>query len=66
MLADTNALATIAVKDLAIARNFCAGTLQLRRAGPDDMGVATYQSGESTILIYESQYAVGNRASCVT
>ena len=66
MLADTNAMATIAVKNLAAARNFYEGKLHLQRKGPQNEGVATYASGDSTIVVYESQYAGSNKANAVT
>jgi catechol 2,3-dioxygenase-like lactoylglutathione lyase family enzyme len=66
MLSDKNAMATIAVKDLAAARDFYEGKLGLRRSGQKDGGVATYQSGSSTIVVYASQYAGTNQATAAT
>lgn len=66
MLADKDAMATVAVKDLATARKFYEGPLRLQRAGSEDTGVVIYRSGNSTIVVYESQYAGTNRATTVT
>lgn len=66
MLADANAMATVAVKDLKTAHKFYEGTLRLKRSEADGPGVATYRSGVSTIVVYESQYAGTNQATTVT
>ena len=66
MLADRNAMATIAVKDLAAARKFYEGTLHLKKSGPEIREAATYESGNSTIVIHESQYAGTNKATAAT
>lgn len=65
MLRDTDAMATIAVKDLARAREFYEGTLGLERVEGDEH-VATYRSGASTIVVYESAHAGTNRATSAT
>lgn len=66
MLNDNDALATIAVRDLAEARRFYEGTLGLEPGGPGAPGVATYRSGDSTVVVYESEYAGTNRATSAT
>ena len=66
MLADRNALATIAVKDLPAARKFYEGTLHLQKSGPEDSEAITYKSGDSTIVVYRSQYAGTNKATAAT
>ena len=66
MLADANAMATIAVRDMAAARKFYEGTLRLERSGREDSGVVIYKSGDSTIVVYESQYAGTNKATSAT
>ena len=66
MLADRNAMATIAVKDLAAARKFYEGTLHLQKSGPEDPEMITYKSGNSTIAVYKSQYAGTNKATAAT
>ena len=66
MLADKDAMATIAVKDLAVARKFYQQTLGFSPAGAEGLGVVTLRSGNSTIVIYESQFAGTNKATTAT
>lgn len=66
MLTDNDAMATIAVKDMAAARKFYEGTLRLKRSGGDEEGVSTYRSGKSTVLVYQSAYAGTNKATSAT
>ena len=67
MIADTDALATIAVKKLDTAKQFYEGKLGFK---PDShaqqQGVVTYQSGKARFLVYESQSAGTNRATAAT
>ena len=56
MLADKAAVATIPVKNLTAARAFY-GKLGFRETASGETGVATYRSGNTTMLIYESEYA---------
>jgi catechol 2,3-dioxygenase-like lactoylglutathione lyase family enzyme len=65
MLADKNAMATIAVKDIAASKKFYEGTLGLKPAGVD-AGVVTYRSGNSTVVVYQSQFAGTNKATSAT
>jgi len=66
MLADKGAMATLPVKDLARAKRFYEGTLHFKRSGAEDAEVATYRSGNSTIMVYQSQYAGTNKATAAT
>jgi catechol 2,3-dioxygenase-like lactoylglutathione lyase family enzyme len=66
MLADKDALATIAVKDLPAARAFYEGKLGFRPSGAEDAEVVTYKSGGSTLLVYRSQFAGTNKATSAT
>ena len=66
MLGNTNAIATIGVKDLATARKFYEGKLGLKPTGPNEPGTVSYQSGSSRVLVYESQFAGTNKATAVT
>ena len=67
MLADTPAVATIAVKDLQAARRFYEGSLGLKPSGGEQQpGVMMYDSGDSRLLIYESQFAGTNKATAAT
>jgi catechol-2,3-dioxygenase len=66
MLTDRDAMATIAVKNLATARKFYEGTLHLQRSGGDHRQVTTYKSGNSTLVLYESASAGTNQATSAT
>ncbi len=66
MLAERDAAATIAVKDLDTAKKFYEGTLGLKPSGGQDSEVRVYQSGNSKIVVYKSQYAGTNQANAVT
>ena len=66
MLADNDAITMIAVKDLERARKFYEGILGLRPAAPPDSQVQVYQSGNTRIAVYVSQFAGTNQATTVT
>jgi catechol 2,3-dioxygenase-like lactoylglutathione lyase family enzyme len=66
MLADTDAIATIAVKDLNVAKKFYEGTLGLKTKTPEQETEALeYKSGKSRLFVYRSQYAGTNKATAV-
>lgn len=66
MLANRNAMATIAVKDLATAKKFYEGKLGLTPLETAEEGVLTYQSGTATVLVYVSAFAGTNKATSAT
>jgi len=66
MLADSTAVATVAVKDLDAARRFYGGTLGLPEIGRQGEEVAIYRSGNSTVNVYRSEFAGTNKATAVT
>jgi len=66
MLADKDAMATVAVKDLAAAKAFYEGKLRLKKGSTDEAGVVTYQSGQSTLVVYQSEFAGTNKATSAT
>lgn len=66
MLANRNAMATIAVKDVDVARKFYGGTLGLQPLESSEEGVLSYQSGNATVIVYASQYAGTNQATSAT
>ena len=66
MLANRDAAATIAVKNLTKAKTFYEGKLGFKRFGPDGPEAATYKSGNSVIVVYESKYAGTNKATSAT
>lgn len=65
MLADKEAIAMIAVKDLQAAAEFYERTLGLARLASEDDEVITYRSGSSRINVYHSEFAGTNQATCV-
>jgi len=66
MLSDREAAATIAVKDTKAAKKFYEGALGLRPGPTEEKSVLSYKSGNSTLLVYESQYAGTNKATAAT
>jgi catechol 2,3-dioxygenase-like lactoylglutathione lyase family enzyme len=66
LLANKDAIATVAVKDLAKAKAFYENTLGLKPLESDQDGVQSYRAGSSTLLVYESAYAGTNKATSVT
>ena len=66
MLADKNAMATIPVKDVNAARKFYEEKLGFKKAHTEGPDVVTYQSGNSTVLVYQSDFAGTNQATTAT
>jgi len=66
MLGKTNAIATIAVKNLDTARRFYHETLGLEEARSEDKEVIVFNSGNSLINVYRSQFAGTNKATALT
>jgi len=66
VLRDKDAIATVAVKDVAVARKFYEQTLGLTLIHSQQGAAFTYRSGSSKLLVYQSQYAGTNRATAVT
>ncbi|MEA2762882.1 MAG: hypothetical protein QOD47_2166 [Gemmatimonadaceae bacterium] len=66
MLGDYDVLATIAVKNLATARKFYEGKLGLKEVHAEGDQAVTFQSGNSQLLVYQSQFAGTNKATAVT
>ncbi len=65
MLGDSEAIATIAVKDLTVARKFYEGTLGLEVARATGSEALTFKTGRSELIVYRSQYAGTNKATAV-
>jgi catechol-2,3-dioxygenase len=63
MLVNKEIVATVAVKDLAVARKFYEGTLGLKVASTEGAEAITFESGRSSLLVYRSQYAGTNQAT---
>ena len=66
MLGDNDAMATLAVRNLASARKFYEGTLGLKSVHAEGDQAITYKSGKSQLLVYQSQYAGTNTATAAT
>jgi catechol 2,3-dioxygenase-like lactoylglutathione lyase family enzyme len=65
MLGDKEAIATIAVKDLTVARKFYEGTLGLEVANATGSEALTFRTGRSDLIVYRSQYAGSNKATAL-
>lgn len=63
MIGDKEAAATIAVKDLAVAKDFYEAKLGLKRVGTEGNEAVVYRSGVSKVVVYRSEYAGTNRAT---
>jgi catechol 2,3-dioxygenase-like lactoylglutathione lyase family enzyme len=66
MLGSQNAMATIAVKDIELAKKFYEKTLGLKLAGSAQQGVLDFRSGNSQLVVYVSPYAGTNQATSAT
>ncbi|MER8475834.1 VOC family protein [Mesorhizobium sp. M0142] len=66
MLANSNATANLAVKDLARARAFYEGTLGLKEVHNEGGELIVYKSGDTSINVYRSNFAGTNKATAVT
>jgi len=66
MLANKDAMATIAVKKLDTAKKFYQQKLGFSTTGIEGPGVVTLRSGNSTIVVYESPFAGTNKATSAT
>ena len=66
MLRDTDAVATLAVKNLGEAAKFYEETLGLTRAGAEDDEVVVFESGDTRINVYRSSFAGTNKATALT
>ncbi len=66
MLGKYEAIATIAVKDIGVASKFYEQTLGLSRIPTSERGVQMFKSGNSKVLVYQSDYAGTNKATAAT
>lgn len=66
MLADNDAAANLAVKDLDVAKKFYEGTLGLKQVHVESGELIVYKSGNTTLNVYRSRYAGTNQATAVT
>jgi catechol 2,3-dioxygenase-like lactoylglutathione lyase family enzyme len=66
MLGRHEALATVAVTDLEVARKFYRETLGLEPVGDETSESSSYRTGNASILVYRSRHAGTNQATAVT
>ena len=66
MLANSNATANLAVKDLATAKAFYEGTLGLKQVDEMAGDLIVYKSGDTVINVYRSEFAGTNKATALT
>ena len=69
MLGNKPAAATIPVSDLQAAREFYESVLGLtpvQELGEGEAGAVLYKSGDSVVLVYESEYAGTNQGTAAT
>jgi catechol 2,3-dioxygenase-like lactoylglutathione lyase family enzyme len=66
MLGNADAVATVAVKDLQVARRFYEGKLGLKQIDAEDSEAISYKCGKSSLLVYRSTYAGTNKATAAT
>jgi len=66
MLRDTDAVATLAVRDLNAAAKFYGEMLGLSRASTEDNEAIVFESGDTTINVYRSTFAGTNKATALT
>jgi catechol 2,3-dioxygenase-like lactoylglutathione lyase family enzyme len=65
MLGDSEAIATIAVKDLTIAKKFYQEVLGLQLARTTGSEALAFKTGRSELIVYRSQHAGSNKATAV-
>jgi len=63
---DLQAIATVAVQDLATAKRFYETSLGLKQIDAQGEEAAVYKAGASRLVVYRSQYAGTNQATAVT
>jgi catechol 2,3-dioxygenase-like lactoylglutathione lyase family enzyme len=66
MLGNKDASANIAVKNLEKAKRFYEDILGLTQIDAEGQEAIVYKSGNSTVIVYRSQYAGTNQATVMT
>jgi catechol 2,3-dioxygenase-like lactoylglutathione lyase family enzyme len=66
MLSSKQAVATLGVADLDVARKFYEGKLGLTPAKRNQKGSVTYPTGQSSLFVYVSGFAGTNQATAVS
>jgi extradiol dioxygenase family protein len=65
VLRDIDSTAMVAVKDIGVAKDFYGGILGLESGGIDQEGMILYKSGNSSFMVYESEFAGTNKANAL-
>jgi len=66
VLANTDAFTNLPVRDIARARRFYSETLGLPQVDSEGDNLVAYRSGESRLLVYQSDFAGTNQATAAT
>lgn len=66
MIGNKDSSANIAVKNIDTAKSFYEDILGLKRIETFGDEVVVYKSGNSSIVVYRSDFAGTNKATCVT
>jgi catechol 2,3-dioxygenase-like lactoylglutathione lyase family enzyme len=66
ILKDSDAVATVAVRNLDVAGKFYRDTLGLEQIAAQDGEAITLRSGRSTINVYRSEFAGTNKATALS
>jgi catechol 2,3-dioxygenase-like lactoylglutathione lyase family enzyme len=66
MLGDRQAIATVAVRDLAAAKRFYEMLLGLKQIDAEGQEAVVYATGAARFIVYRSQFAGTNQATAVT
>ncbi|HTM04353.1 MAG TPA: VOC family protein [Vicinamibacterales bacterium] len=66
MLSHKDAVANVAVKDIDVATEFYRNTLGLKPVHQEGRELVVFQSGHSSLNVYQSDYAGTNKATAVT
>ena len=66
MLSKTDAVANLAVKDMARARQFYEGTLGFEAVALEGDELISYRSGSTRFNVYRSDFAGTNKATALT
>ncbi len=66
LLADADAVANLAVADLAEARKFYEGLLGFEQVDEEDGELIVYKSGKTVFNVYRSDFAGTNEATAMT
>lgn len=66
MLTETDAIANLAVKDLAAAQRFYEGMLGFEAVAREGGELVSYRSGNTLFNVYRSEFAGTNQATAMT